>query len=57
MDVSFVQLQLGHEHASTTSIYTVAAPDYLSRPLNRILTGTLERSGATLPRPDRKDPQ
>lgn len=57
MDVSFVQLQLGHEHASTTSIYTVAAPDYRSRQLNRILTGTLERSGATLPRPDRKDPQ
>jgi len=57
MDVSFVQLQLGHEHASTTSIYTVASPDYRSRQLNRILTGTLERSGVTLPRPDRKDPQ
>jgi site-specific recombinase XerD len=26
-DVSFVQLRLGHEHASTTSIYTLAAPE------------------------------
>lgn len=27
-DVTFAQLQLGHEHASTTSIYTLASPDY-----------------------------
>lgn len=27
-DVTFVQLQLGHEHAATTSIYTLPAPDY-----------------------------
>ena len=56
-DVSFVQLQLGHEHASTTSIYTVASPDYRTRELNRVLTGTLERSGATLPHPKRKESQ
>lgn len=57
MDISFVQLQLGHKHASATSIYTVASPDYRSRQLNRILTGTLERSGVTLPRPDRNRPR
>lgn len=55
-DTSFVQLQLGHEHASTTAIYTVAAPDYRSRHLEHLLTETLNRSGAVLPRPDRKDP-
>ena len=45
-DVSFVQLQLGHEHAATTSIYTVAAPDYRARELQRVLTATLARSNA-----------
>ncbi|MBX4171784.1 tyrosine-type recombinase/integrase [Rhodococcus sp. DMU2021] len=43
-DVSFVQLQLGHEHASTTSLYTLAAPDYRARELERVLTATLARS-------------
>lgn len=54
-DVSFVQMQLGHEHASTTGIYTIAAPDYRSRELQRVLSATLERSGATLPSPDTKE--
>ncbi len=56
-DVSFVQLQLGHEHASTTSTYTIASPDYRARELDRILSGTLERSGAILPRPGKKEPR
>ena len=50
-DVSFVQLQLGHEHASTTSIYTLAAPDYRARELERVLTATLARSNARLDGP------
>ncbi len=50
-DVSFVQYQLGHEHASTTSIYTIAAPDYRARELERVLTNTLRRSQGALPSP------
>jgi len=53
-DVSFVQLQLGHEHASTTATYTVASSDYRARELDRILTKTLERSTAPLPRSTQK---
>lgn len=55
-DVSFVQLQLGHEHASTTSIYTLAAPDYRARELERVLTTTLIRSNATLDEHPRQEP-
>lgn len=54
-DVSFVQLQLGHEHASTTSIYTLAAPDYRARELERVLTATLARSNARLDGPTPKE--
>lgn len=54
-DVGFVQMQLGHDHASTTGIYTIAAPDYRSRELSRVLNATLERSGAVLPSPDTKE--
>ena len=54
-DVSFVQLQLGHEHASTTSIYTLAAPDYRARELERVLTATLARSDARLDGPTPKE--
>ncbi len=50
-DVSFVQYQLGHEHASTTSIYTIAAPDYRAWELHRVFSNTLTRSGALLPAP------
>lgn len=52
--MSFVQMQLGHEHASTTGIYTIAAPDYRSRELHRVLSATLERSEGTLPSPTTK---
>jgi site-specific recombinase XerD len=54
-DVSFVQLQLGHEHASTTSIYTLAAPDYRARELERVLSATLARSNARLDGPTPKE--
>ncbi len=30
-DLSFVQMQLGHEHAATTSIYTIASPPTTGR--------------------------
>ncbi|GAA4684611.1 tyrosine-type recombinase/integrase [Gordonia humi] len=43
-DLSFVQMQLGHEHAATTSIYTIASPDYRSRHLEQVLAETLRRS-------------
>lgn len=54
-DVSFVQLQLGHEHAATTSIYTVAAPDYRARELERVLSSTLTRSKANLDESTRRE--
>lgn len=34
-DVTFVQLQLGHEHAATTSIYSLPSPDYQRLALER----------------------
>jgi site-specific recombinase XerD len=43
-DLSFVQMQLGHEHAATTSIYTIASPDYRARHLEQVLSNTLRRS-------------
>ncbi|MBY3985316.1 site-specific integrase [Rhodococcus fascians] len=43
-DLSFVQMQLGHEHAATTSIYTIASPDYRARHLEHVLSNTLRRS-------------
>jgi site-specific recombinase XerD len=38
---TFIQRQLGHEHASTTSIYTLVSDDYQVRELNRVLEQTL----------------
>lgn len=40
-DVTFVQLQLGHEHASTTSIYSLPSPDYQRLALERAHDRTL----------------
>jgi len=54
-DVIFVQLQLGHAHASTTSIYTLAARDYRARELERVLSATLARSNARLDGPTVKE--
>ncbi|WP_230985998.1 hypothetical protein [Mycolicibacterium pallens] len=53
--MSFVQLQLGHEHAATTSIYTLAAPDYRARELERVLSATLTRSKADLSESRRRE--
>lgn len=33
-DAFFIQQQVGHEHASTTSIYTGLSPDYRARVVN-----------------------
>ena len=53
--LKIIQLQLGHEHASTTSIYTLAAPDYRARELERVLAATLARSHARLQGPTPKE--
>jgi site-specific recombinase XerD len=41
-DALFVQQQLGHQHASTTSIYTSVSSDYKTR----ILRDALDRVAA-----------
>lgn len=41
-DARFVQEQVGHEHASTTSIYTCVSSDYRTRTLRRALDATLD---------------
>jgi integrase/recombinase XerC len=50
-DALFVQQQAGHEHASTTSIYTCVSSDYRTRTLRRVLDqtvrATLEATGET----------
>ena len=43
-DALFVQKQVGHEHASTTSIYTAVSSDYKTRVLRAALDKTLDRS-------------
>lgn len=39
-DAFFVQQQVGHEHGSTTSIYTGLSPDYRARVVNDALART-----------------
>ena len=41
-DARFVQEQAGHEHASTTSIYTCASSDFRTRTLRRVLDQTVQ---------------
>jgi site-specific recombinase XerD len=41
-DALFVQQQVGHEHASTTSIYTCVSSGFRTRTLRRALDATLE---------------
>jgi integrase len=43
-DAFFVQQQVGHEHASTTSIYTGLSPDYR----NRVVYGAINRVATTI---------
>ena len=38
-DPRFVQDQVGHDHARTTSIYTCVSSDYRTRTLQRALDG------------------
>ena len=38
-DPRFVQEQVGHDHASTTSIYTCVSSDFRTRTLRRVLDG------------------
>jgi site-specific recombinase XerD len=51
-DARFVQDQVGHEHASTTSIYTCVSSDYRTRTLRRALDATLAEA---LAEPDQRD--
>jgi integrase/recombinase XerD len=39
-----VQDQMGHDHASTTSLYTCVSSDYRVRTLRRALDATIERA-------------
>jgi site-specific recombinase XerD len=41
-DARFVQEQAGHEHASTTSIYTCVSADFRTRTLRRALDQTVQ---------------
>lgn len=43
-DALFVQQQVGHEHASTTSLYTFVSADYRTRTLREALDKTLARA-------------
>lgn len=42
MDALFVQQQVGHEHASTTSIYTCVSSDFRVKTLRRALDSTIK---------------
>ena len=43
-DAFFIQQQVGHEHASTTSIYTGLSPDYRARVINEAIARTAQRA-------------
>jgi|GEM_PF-1980043 len=46
--LKIIQEQVGHDHASTTSIYTCVSSDYRTRTLRRALDGMVaEALGAT----------
>lgn len=48
-DARFVQEQVGHEHASTTAIYTCVSSDYRTRTLRRALDETVQAAIGTRP--------
>ena len=50
-DLKFVQMQLGHEYAATTSLYTLPAADFQAAELRRVHSETLAAAGAVVPRP------
>lgn len=41
-ELKIVQQQAGHDHASTTSIYTCVSSDFRTRTLRRALDATIE---------------
>jgi integrase/recombinase XerD len=41
-DAKFVQDQMGHDHASTTSLYTCVSSDYRVSALRRVLDTTIK---------------
>ncbi|MCC6496887.1 MAG: tyrosine-type recombinase/integrase [Propionibacteriaceae bacterium] len=43
-DARFVQEQVGHQHASTTSLYTCVSSDYRTRTLRRALDDTVSQA-------------
>ncbi len=47
-DVRFVQVQVGHEHASTTSIYTCVSSDYRTRTLKEALARSVGPLGLNI---------
>jgi integrase len=42
LGLKIIQDQLGHEHASTTSLYTCVSSDYRVRTLRRVLNATIK---------------
>jgi site-specific recombinase XerD len=46
-DALFVQQQAGHEHASTTSIYTCVSSDFRTRTLRRVLDQAVQSALGT----------
>lgn len=50
-DPKFVQMQAGHEYLSTTSIYTLPAPDFQAAELSRVHKNTLIAAGAKVKQP------
>ena len=56
VDPMFVQHQVGHEHASTTALYSCVSSDYRTRTLRHALDTCLnEALGTTSSGPDRQD--
>lgn len=43
-DAFFIQQQVGHEHASTTSIYTGLSPDYRARVVSEAISRTVQEA-------------
>ena len=48
-----MQQQVGHEHASTTSIYTCVSSDFRTRTLRRALDATMQAAVRAAVRPGR----
>lgn len=47
-DVKFISMQLGHEHETTTTIYTLPSPDFAASEMERVLSKDLLRSKGKL---------